>query len=90
MLTEGPTEAEAAAVSSHFAYFSGLVDEGRMLLAGRTTGEAEKTIGIAILSANSLEEAERIASQDPAILANVMVAEVQPFSLALFNSKATE
>ncbi|HLO99154.1 MAG TPA: YciI family protein [Fimbriimonas sp.] len=90
MLSEGPTEVEAAAINAHFAYFSRLVQEDKLLLAGRTSGEPEKTIGIGILSAPSLEDAEYVVKLDPAVSAGVMSAEVQAFSVALFNTQATE
>lgn len=90
MLSEGPTDAEKAAVGAHFAYYSRLVEEGRMLLAGRTTGEPADTIGIAIIHASSLEEAQALVDADPVIVQSVMTAQVQPYSLALFNPKGSE
>ena len=87
MLSEGPTPEEMEAVTGHFAYYSSLVEAGRMLLAGRTQGEAEKTIGIGIFHAVSIEEAEEMMQNDPSIIANVMTADVQPYRVALLSER---
>ncbi len=83
MLTGGPTPAELEIVSGHFSYYSALVAEGKMLLAGRSLGEPEQVIGIGIFHAESMAEAEVMMNLDPAIVAGVMTAEVQPYGLAL-------
>ena len=85
MLTVGPTDAEVAAVDDHFHYCQRLVAEGKMLLAGRTIGALSETIGIAILSADSDEEAQSMVDSDPAIINGVMTAQLQPYRLALFS-----
>ena len=85
MLTDGPTPHEQEAVAGHFAYFSGLVADGKMLLAGRSSGSPEQVFGIGIFRAESPEEAETMMNQDPAVIHGVMTAEVQPFQVALFS-----
>ncbi len=83
MVSDGPTEEEQRIVGEHFEYCRRLVEADKMLLAGRTFGEAEKTLGIAIISAESNEEAQSIASNDPAVKGGVMTAELQPYRVAL-------
>ena len=85
MLTIGPTDEEVKVVDDHFHHCQSLVAEGKMLLAGRTVGALSETIGIAILSAESDEEAQDLVDQDPAIVHGVMTAELQPYRLALFS-----
>ena len=82
MLVE-PTPEEMEAVGGHFSYYSSLVKDGQMLLAGRSSGDADRVFGIGIFHAESLEQAEAIIQKDPAIVAGVMTAEVQPYGLAL-------
>lgn len=86
MITEGPTADEQQIVGEHFAYCKALVESDRMLLAGRTFGDAESTIGIAIISAENDEEAQSIAANDPAVKHGVMTSELQPYRVALLNS----
>lgn len=83
MLQDGPTPEEQRIVGEHFAYCSALVARGEMLLAGRSLGDPEQVIGIAIFHAESTEEAEAIVAKDPAVKNGVMSAEVQPYGLAL-------
>lgn len=83
MLTEGPTEREAAVVDAHFEHVRGHCDAGRILLAGRTqTGDAN-SMGIAILPAMAESEARAIMHADPAVEAGIMRAELFPFRVAL-------
>ncbi|MBS1701324.1 MAG: hypothetical protein JST12_06675 [Armatimonadetes bacterium] len=83
MLSDGLTDEETRVVGEHFAYCQRLVAEGKMLLAGRTFGPVEKTIGIGIIAAESDEEAQIIVDSDPAIVNGVMTAELQPYRVAL-------
>ncbi len=82
MLVE-PTPEEMEAVGDHYNYYKSMVEQGQVLLAGRTGGDAEQVYGIGIFHAESMLEAESIAQKDPAIVAGVMTAEVQPYGLAL-------
>ena len=85
MLTVGPTSDESRIVGEHFEYCSGLVDDGTMLLAGRTVGALSETIGIIIIHAESDDDASQIVGTDPAVLQGVMAAEIQPYRLALLS-----
>jgi uncharacterized protein YciI len=83
MLEEGSTPQEGAAVSQHFDYLSGLVDEGIVVLAGRTLTTDERSFGIVIFRAASDDDARRIVENDPAVKAGVMRAELYPYRIAL-------
>jgi uncharacterized protein YciI len=83
MLTEGPTEQEQATVAEHFAYLQRLAAQGKVSLAGRTTEDNERTLGLVLLVADSEEEARRMMSQDPAVARGVMRAELLPFRVAV-------
>ena len=83
MLTEGPTEQEAAIVARHFAYLQEHARAGRVRLAGRTTEDDERTIGLVLLAAASDAEARSIMDADPAVAEGVMRAELHPFRVAV-------
>lgn len=85
MLTEAPTERESAVIGAHFSYLKGLVDQGVVLMAGRTLNADESTFGIAIFEAESLAAAEEIMRADPAVREGVMRAELFPYRVALWS-----
>jgi uncharacterized protein YciI len=85
MVTEGPTDAEAAVISQHFNYLKSLTDQGTLLLFGRTQNLDSTTFGIAIFRAESEDEARSIMCNDPAVKQNLMRAELYPYKLAGLN-----
>lgn len=86
MLTDGPTEREATIVGEHFQYLKGLVEQGVVLMAGRTLNADESTFGIAIFEAESQTAAEEIMRADPAVREGVMRAELFPYRVALWSA----
>jgi len=86
MLTKGPTEREAAIVDRHFAYLKDLMTKGKVLMAGRTLNNDASTFGIAILDAESENEAQAIMHADPAVAEGLMKAELFPYRVALWSS----
>jgi uncharacterized protein YciI len=85
MLTEGPTAREAEVVSQHFDYLQGLLQQGVLLLAGRTLNTDYSTFGIAIFQAENDEAARLLCENDPAIRERVMRAEIYPYRIALLD-----
>ncbi len=85
MLTAGPTAAEAAAVTAHFAYLQQLLASHVVLMAGRTLNADERTFGIVIFQAPSEAAARAIMQSDPAIKLGVMQAELFPYHIALWS-----
>jgi uncharacterized protein YciI len=83
MLTEGPTEAEAAIVGQHFNYLKGLTEQGVVVLAGRTLNTDPSSFGIIILRADGEATARSIMEHDPAVRQGVMRAELFPYRIAL-------
>ena len=86
MLSEGPTEIEQEIISQHFQYLERLVQEGRVLVVGRTLMRDEGTFGLAIFRADDLASAVALAEADPAVLHGVMRVEVYPFRVALLST----
>ena len=79
------TEEESAIIGEHFAYLQGLLAEGKLIIAGRTQTDAP--VGICIYYADSLEQAQQIAENDPAVAKGVFHADVHPYSVALMKGQ---
>ncbi len=86
MLADGPTAQEARVVEEHFAYLERLTDEGRVLMAGRTLTDDERSFGIVVFAAESDDAARELVDHDPAVRAGVMTAELWPFRVALWST----
>lgn len=70
-------------VDQHLSSLKRLLEEGTLVLAGRTLDEDEKMFGIVIFEAETDEQAEHIMLNDPAVKAGIMVAELHPYRVAL-------
>jgi len=70
-------------IQVHFKHLQDMLAEGKLILAGRTEVEPDKTFGICIFEADSFEEAKEIAENDPAVKAGIMTAEIFPYKVAL-------
>jgi uncharacterized protein YciI len=80
------TEDEVRHVGVHFAYLKDQLAAGNLVLAGRTT--EPPFIGIAIFEADSLEDAQRFAENDPGVQAGVFkLVRVQPYRVALLRGQ---
>jgi len=77
------TEREEKIVDSHFNRLQELLEEGKLVLAGKTVGIDEKTFGLVILEVESEEEALIIMKNDPAVVQGIMTAELFPYKVAL-------
>ena len=88
MLTEGPTEREAAIVNEHFEYLQKLVAEGVVFMAGRTLNADERTFGIVFFAAATEAAAMALMQNDPAVKLGMMKAELFPYRVALWSAKA--
>jgi len=70
-------------IQIHFKRLQDMLEEGKLIFAGRADVENDKTFGIVVFDANTLKEAEQIANDDPAVRAGIMSVEVFPFNVAL-------
>lgn len=77
------TPEKSKIVQEHFAYLQKLHSDGILVLAGRAETDLDKTFGIVVFEAASLEEAKLIAESDPAVKNKIMNVEVFPFGIAL-------
>lgn len=90
MLSEGPTEQESRVVSDHYSYLKELMEQGTVILAGRTQNTDYSSFGIIIFKAESPEQARRVAENDPAVKDTVMQAELYPYRITLFKADNAE
>ena len=88
MLVEGPTDAESAVLTRHFEYLEHLVQEGVVLMAGRTLHSDERAFGMVVLAADTEAGAERVMREDPAVAEGVMIAELHPYRVSLWAQDA--
>jgi uncharacterized protein YciI len=82
----GWTETDSHAVAAHFAYLQKALEDGKLIIAGRTDEPYDKTIGIAVFYAHDEKDAEDFMKNDPAVKLGVMNASLHPFRLALLKN----
>jgi uncharacterized protein YciI len=66
---------------AHLAHLAKMNDEKKMCIAGPLLDDSEIR-GICIYSVESIEEARRLAEQDPAVKAGRLIVEVHPWYAA--------
>lgn len=72
------TASEQKIVDHHFALLQEAHRQGKVALVGRCD---DTPLGIIILQVNSLQEAEAILDNDPAVRAGLMKAKLYPFTV---------
>lgn len=77
------TEKDEEIVNRHFRKLQELLKEEKLILAGKTADQDEKTFGIVILEVESEEEAFNIMNNDPSVAEGIMTAELFPYHVAL-------
>jgi uncharacterized protein YciI len=75
-----PDAERVAWMQKHLAYIRSQAEAGKFVLVGPVTEEG-RIRGIAIIKADSLEEARRIASSDPLVQAGHLSVELHPIQL---------
>jgi len=87
MLSEGPTPDEVRITNEHFAYLRQLMDDGILILAGRTLNTDDTSFGIAVFEARDDEHIRQITAQDPGVAQKLFRAEWYPYRMALLEPK---
>lgn len=72
-------------MQKHLAFIRTQVEAGKFALVGRLT-EENRLRGIAVIQADSLDDAQRIASADPLVQSGHLVVEVHPILLVDLSS----
>jgi uncharacterized protein YciI len=79
------TDDEVAAWNLHFKWLGGLLDDGRLVLAGATLGAVNT--GIAVFEAPDEATARRIVSEDPAAQGGYARGELRAFEMGLLRGR---
>ena len=85
---EWPDDPEAnAALKGHSEYWAEQLASGTALFAGGMEGEYWDNAAFIVFEAESLEAAQRIVAQDPAVESYVFEAQVRPFTVHFISNK---
>lgn len=83
-----PDDPEAnKALEAHSTYWSKQLKDGRAILAGAMNGDYWDNVALIIFEAASLEEAEALAKNDPAVKAYAFQAQVRTFEMFWVTNK---
>ena len=77
------TEDDGKTGRAHFAHLTAATKEGKVLLAGRTLEPGAKTFGLVIFEAADEPTARAFMNSDPAVVGQIMTAELHPYQVAL-------
>jgi uncharacterized protein YciI len=75
------------ALDAHSAYWDAQLKAGHAVLAGAMGGDYWDNVAMVIFEADSLQDAERIANDDPAVKAYAFQAQVRPFDVFFLTNK---
>jgi uncharacterized protein len=64
----------------HMAHLNGLLDQGKLILAGRALDQGGDGLAICIYTADSAEEGQRIFEAEPFVTRGFCTAVLHPFS----------
>jgi uncharacterized protein YciI len=78
------TDEEREIMSRHFRYLQGLLEEGRLVVAGPSLGPV---FGVSVFEADDLDHALEIVAADPAVSSGLQRAEVSPFRVSLLRGR---
>ena len=76
------TDSDKAVLRRHLDYFRAATERGQLILAGRTTVAADKTMGLVIFYAPDEEKARAFMNGDPCVTEKIMTAELFPYAVA--------
>jgi uncharacterized protein YciI len=83
-----PADAETdKALDAHAAYWAKQLKDGRAILAGGMNGDYWDNVALIIFEAASMEEAEKLAKNDPAVKAYAFQAQVRSFDVHWLTNK---
>lgn len=77
------SDKDKAATSRHFERLKQATADKKVILAGRTTEQLDKTFGLVVFEADDEKAARAFMEADPAVVAGVMTATLHPYSVAL-------
>ncbi len=84
--TKGPTQAQAASASRHWAHLRDLHSKGQLIFAGRTLSIDEDGFASVIIRADSEEEARAVMERDPGIREGLFRGHLFPYQVLLMGT----
>ena len=82
-----PNDEDNKIMSDHFMFLKGLLEEGKLFLAGPTLIETDP-MGVYILETETEEEARALMEKDPAIIAGIQkVIDFRPMRVSLYKNQ---
>lgn len=75
------------ALDAHSEYWAKQLKQGRAILAGGMNGDYWDNVALIIFEATSLQEAEALAKNDPAVKVYAFQAQVRPFDVHWLTNK---
>jgi uncharacterized protein YciI len=81
---EDSTPEEDEIMSAHFDYLKGLLERGKLILAGPSL---EPPFGVIVFEAESEEEARGVIAADPSVAAGVQRPELHPYRASLLRGR---
>lgn len=74
--------------TKHAEYLKSGIDQGKVLVVGRSDSEPQDNFGIVIFKADDLKTATEFANSDPAVRDGIMSVNTQPFKLLTVTPEA--
>ena len=81
-----PTDEERTAVRAHYDHLVRLLDDGRLMFAGRTLA-TDQSLGIVVFEADHEDAARRVMEGDPAVARGVFRAALHHYRVALLRGR---
>jgi uncharacterized protein YciI len=81
MHATGPTQQEAEAIGAHLGYLQRLVEQGALLLAGRSLVLDQEAFALVLLQADTESQALALMRADPAVAQGVLSGELHAFRI---------
>lgn len=78
-------ESTSQTIQAHVKFLDGLGQQGDLVFAGRTQFDPgdDRLLGIALIKAESLQQAQRMMADDPTVVQGIHEAAIWPFALAV-------
>jgi uncharacterized protein YciI len=90
MHATGPTQQEAEAIGAHLGYLQRLMEQGALLLAGRSQILDQEAFALVLLQADSESQALALMRADPAVTQGVLSGELHPFRITQWRAERPE
>lgn len=90
MLSEGHTPEEEEIVSRHADYLAGLAEKQVIIFIGRALTTDASAFGIIVMQTDTIQEAQEIMENDPAVREGVMTSTLLPFKVVHMNPAQSE